>query len=113
MNPWGPSPYPAGGLSAMYEGPMQGPERPVQWGGLAGFMGPRPSGFVDQVDNGVAAIIDPETGRVIYTDASTLPGGAGEGQWVRDRMAAPAPPSNAAALRARLSAADRGGPIKL
>jgi len=68
--------------------------------------------FVDAVEAGRARLVlDDEAFTV---PARLLPKGAREGSWIRwTGRVVPAPASDAAAVRARLSRDDRGGPIKL
>ena len=68
--------------------------------------------FVDAVEAGRARLV---LGDEAFTvPARLLPKGAREGSWLRwTGRVVPAPPSDAAAIRARLSRDDRSGPIKL
>jgi hypothetical protein len=68
--------------------------------------------FVDAIEAGRARLLLGEEAFTI--PARLLPKGAREGSWIRLSAAVvPAPPSRAAAIRAKLAKDDPGGPIKL
>ncbi len=76
--------------------------------------GPAPDAllFVDQIDGGWAHLVLGE--EAFDVPARLLPPGTQEGAWLRwSFAAAPAPPDEAAAIRARLKRGDDGGDIKL
>jgi hypothetical protein len=68
--------------------------------------------YVDAIEAGRARLL---LGDEAFTiPARLLPADAREGSWIRLSIAVvPAPPSRAAALRAKLAKDDPGGPIKL
>lgn len=74
--------------------------------------GSAPRMFIDRVEGDKAVLLD-EQGRESVVDASSLPRGAGEGQWLQGGKAVAAPPSDAAEIRKRLSRGDKGGRLAL
>lgn len=87
-------------------------------GGGAGEAAAAPGGlvtarlFVDQIEGGVARVLQGE--RVLSMDASLLPAGTREGNWVQLTVGIIDPPaSDAEERRRRLAADDPGGPLKL
>ena len=68
--------------------------------------------FVDQIEGGVARVLRGE--QVVSLDASLLPAGTREGDWVQLTVGIiPAPASDADERRRRLAKDDPGGPLKL
>jgi hypothetical protein len=68
--------------------------------------------FVDQLEGGTARVLHGE--HVVSLDASLLPAGTREGDWVQLTVGIiPPPPSDADERRRRLAKDDPGGPLKL
>lgn len=70
--------------------------------------------YIDQIDNGVANVVSPD-GEARIVALADLPAGVKEGHYVSGGQIVDAPPETAegSAIRARLAAGDKGGPISL